>query len=98
MSDPIYMDRDNMERRMGDVVDRVDDLDAALTDMPAAVDGGAASALLGFIAAAGAEAANEYAGAVRLIGAITVDVMQNMSDTETEIADELSRLESELED
>jgi hypothetical protein len=98
VSDPIYMDRDNMERRMGDVVDRVDDLDAALTDVPPAVDGGSASALIGFIAAAGAEAANEYAGAVRLIGAITVDVMQNMSNTESEITDEISRLESELED
>ncbi|WP_159500000.1 hypothetical protein [Microbacterium sp. 18062] len=97
MNDPIYMDRDNMQRRMGEVVDRVDQLDEALTDMPPAADAGAASALIGFIAAAGAEAANEYGGAVRLIGAITDDVMQDTFATEDQIADELSSLEAELE-
>jgi chromosome condensin MukBEF ATPase and DNA-binding subunit MukB len=98
MSDQIYFDRDNMERRMGDVVDRVDELDAALADIPSATDAGAVSALIGFIAAAGAEAANEYAGAVRLIGAITVDVAQDITATEEEVTDVISDLESELED
>lgn len=97
MSEPIYIDRENMVRRMGDVVDRVDELDAALTALPPEGDGGAASALIGFIAAAGAEAANEYAGAVRLIGAITEDVLQDAFATEAEIAEELAGIEAELE-
>lgn len=98
MSDPIYMDRHNMMSRMGEVVDRVDDLDAALAGIPSAADGGAAAVLIGFIASAGAEAANEYGGAVRLIGAVTDDVMKDMSATESQIVDELTDIEAELED
>ncbi len=97
MSDVIYIDRDNMERRMGDVMGYVDGLDAALSDMPAPADGGPASALIGFIAAAGAEAANEVAGAVRLIGAITSDVLSDTMAADEEIAEELSDVEDELE-
>lgn len=97
MSDPIYLDSDNVTRRMGEVLDLVGELDGALTGMPSAADGGAATALIGFIAAAGAEAANEYAGAVRLIGAITDDVLQDASHTEADITDEISRMEQELE-
>ena len=98
MSDAFYVDRVNMERRMGDVVALVDGLDAALADMPGAADGGAATALISFIAEGGAEAANEYAGAVRLIGAITSDVMRNISTFEDEVTDDLSNLQAELED
>lgn len=98
MSDAIFMDRDNMVRRMNDVVDRVDELDAALGGMPEGADGGTATALIGFIAAAGAEAANEFGGAVRLIGAITDDVMTGAFASEAQVADELSALESELDD
>ncbi|MBZ4488189.1 hypothetical protein LQ938_11030 [Microbacterium sp. cx-55] len=97
MSDPIYIDRDNMERRMGDVVTYVDDLDAALADIPGPADAGAASAMIGFISSAGAEAANEYAGAVRLIAAITNEVLADSLAADAEIADDLSGLEAELE-
>lgn len=97
MSDVIYIDRDNMERRMGDVMGYVDGLDAALGDIPAPADGGPASALIGFIAAAGAEAANEVSGAVRLIGAITSDVLSDTMAADEEIAEELSDVEDELE-
>ncbi|KAA9136211.1 hypothetical protein [Microbacterium caowuchunii] len=97
-SSDIYIDRDNMERRIRGIVGHVDALDKALRDIPGPADGGPASALLGFIAAAGAEAANEYGGAVRLIGAITVDVLKDISATEAEITDHLVDLKAELGD
>jgi hypothetical protein len=96
MSETIYIDRVNIERRMGEVVTLVDELDSALGDMPPAADGGTASALIGFIASAGAEAANEYSGAVRLIDAITSDVLEDASLTEEQITEELTGIEAEL--
>lgn len=98
MSDGIYIDRDNMQDRLAEVVERVDALDAALADRPPAADGGAASALIGLIAAAGVEAANEYAGGVRLLGAITVDVLSDAFAAEQQRTDELARLEERLDD
>ncbi|KQM40444.1 MULTISPECIES: hypothetical protein [Microbacterium] len=98
MSDAIYVDRDNMVRRMGLVVDEVDRLDAALASLPPAADGGAASALIGFIAGAAAEAANEYAGAVRLVGAVTESVLDDVQATEDQMQSEISRLEEGLAD
>jgi hypothetical protein len=96
MSETIYIDRVNMERRMGDVVTLVDELDSSLGGIPSAADGGTASALIGFIASAGAEAANEYGGAVRLIDAITTDVLADASLTEEQITEELTGIEAEL--
>lgn len=96
MSDPIYVDRDNIRRRMGDVSALAREIESALGHMPPAADGGAVSALIGFIAAAGSEAANEYAGAVQLIGAITDDVMRDNEATESEMTAELTQLEQEL--
>jgi len=98
MSDAIYIDRDNMTRRMGLVVDEVDRLDAALASLPPASNGGAASALIGFIAGAAAEAANEYAGAVRLVGAVTESVLDDVQATEDHMQSDISRLEEGLED
>jgi hypothetical protein len=97
VSAEIYIDRVNVQRRMGEIVALVDELDTALGDIPGAADGGAASAMIGFIASAGAEAANEFGGAVRLIDAITTDVLTDVSLTEEEITDQLTDLESELE-
>ncbi|WP_150951558.1 hypothetical protein [Microbacterium testaceum] len=98
MSDPIYVDRDNMTRRMGLIVDELDGIDEALASVPAAADGGAASALIGFIAGAAAEAANEYSGAVRLVGAVTDSVLDDVQATEEQVLSEISHLEEGLED
>jgi formiminotetrahydrofolate cyclodeaminase len=98
MSDDIYIDRDNVRGRMTEVVQRVDALDDALRDRPPAADGGAASALIGLIAAAGVEAANEYSGAVRLLSAITDDVLDDAFASEQQRTRELARLEARLED
>ena len=98
MSGDIYIDRDNMQDRVGEVVERVDALDSALGDRPPAADGGPASALIGLIAAAGADAANEYGGAVRLLGAISVDVVKDMFTAEEQRTKEIGRLEAQLED
>lgn len=96
MSD-IYIDRINIEQRVDDVLSRADELDTALTAIPAPADGGAATALIGFIAAAAAEAANEYSGAVHLIGRITNEVMADTFATEEERVAEISAIEQELE-
>ena len=98
MSDPIFVDRVNMTRRMGLVVDELDRVDEALASIPGAADGGAASALIGFIAGAAAEAANEYAGAVRLVAAVTDSVLDDVEATEQQTEDEISRLEEGLAD
>lgn len=98
MSDPIYVDRENMTRRMGLVVDEVDRVDDSLASLPGAADGGAASALIGFIAGAAAEAANEYAGAVRLVGAVTDSVLDDVRATKEQIQSEISQLEEGLQD
>ncbi|WP_136587781.1 hypothetical protein [Microbacterium hydrothermale] len=98
MSDPIFVDRVNMTRRMGLVVDELDSVDEALASIPGAADGGAASALIGFIAGAAAEAANEYAGAVRLVAAVTDSVLDDVEATEQQTEDEISRLEEGLAD
>jgi hypothetical protein len=96
MSETIYIDRVNIERRMGDVVTLADELDSALGALPPAADGGRATALIGLIAAAGTEAANEYSGAVRLIDAITSEVLADASLTEEQITEELTGIEAEL--
>ncbi|MEZ3156528.1 hypothetical protein AB1K56_06295 [Microbacterium sp. BWR-S6Y] len=98
MSDPIFVDRVNMTRRMGLVVDELDRVDDALASIPGAADGGAASALIGFIAGAAGEAANEYAGAVRLVAAVTDSVLDDVEATEQQTEDEISRLEEGLAD
>lgn len=98
MSDAIYVDRENMIRRMDSVVAEVDGLDDALGTIPPATDGGAASALIGFIAGAAAEAANEYSGAVRLIGAVTVSVLDDVQAAEEQMVSEISSLEESLDD
>jgi hypothetical protein len=98
MSDPIYVDRENMTRRVGLVIDEVDRVDDALASLPGAADGGAASALIGFIAGAAAEAANEYAGAVRLVGAVTDSVLDDVRATEEQIQSEIAQLEEGLQD
>lgn len=96
MNDPIYVDRDNMTRRVGLVVYEIERLDGALTSIPTAADGGAASALIGFIAGAAAEAANEYSGAVRLVGAVTDSVLDDIAATEEQVLSEISHLEEGL--
>lgn len=98
MSDPIFVDRVNMTRRMGLVVDELDRVDEALASIPGAADGGAASALIGFIAGAAGEAANEYAAAVRLVAAVTDSVLDDVEATEQQTEDEISRLEEGLAD
>jgi hypothetical protein len=98
VSDRIYVERDEIERLIRGVVAQVGDVDDALSDIPQPADGGPATALLGFIAATGVEAVVEYAKAVRLIGAITDDVMEDMSATDSLISDHLSDLHAELDD
>ncbi len=96
MNDMIYVDRENMERRMGEAVARVDPLDRTLSQLPPSVDGGTASAHISFIVAAIAEAANEYGGAVRLLGAITSDVLSDFDAHDEATSDEIEALARQL--
>lgn len=98
MTDLISVDRENMERRMGDAVARIDPLDRALSRLPPPADAGTASAHISFIAAAIAEAANEYGGAVRLLGAITSDVLSDFVANDHAMSVEIEALEKHLDD
>lgn len=93
----IYLDRTGMELRLNTVVDRIDEVDAALGKMPAVPDGGIASSMMAFIASAGAEAAGLAANTARLLSAVAMDVLEDMSATDTRIAQELREMEKDLE-
>jgi hypothetical protein len=95
MSD-IYVDRDNMTSRLGEVLDRVDDLDQALGRRPSAPDGGIAAAMIGFIATAGGEASGVMADAERALAAIATDVLADFALTDEEASVVLEDFADEL--
>ena len=92
MSD-IYMDRDGMELRLKEVVARVD---SALGEFPSAPDAGIATSIIALIASAGAEAAGVANDATRALSAITHDVLNDMTFSNEEMADEIRDIEEEL--
>lgn len=92
----IYVDRAGMELRLNTLVERVDAVDAALRKMPAMPDGGIASSMISFIAGAGAEAAGLGANTARLLGAVASDVVDDLTATDTRIAEELREMEKGL--
>lgn len=94
----IYLDRYNMERRLGEVLERVDALDSAVGKLPDAPDGGIATSFITFIASAGAEASGLAADTARALSAIAIDVIEDLSNTDAEIAAQLKQLEVELSD
>ncbi|WP_053353775.1 hypothetical protein [Leucobacter musarum] len=94
----ISIDRVNMERRLNEVIDRVDTADAAIGRLPDAPDGGIASTFIAFITSAGVEAAGLTADTARALSVIAIDVIDDMDNTDVEIADELRDLEAELTD
>ena len=101
MSDPadpyaIYIDRDNIEKRIGELVKQVDEVDSALTVMPSVPDGGAASSMIALITASAAEAAGFFADSNRALGAITIDVMKDASLKEAEIEGIFTDLDKQM--
>ena len=95
MSD-IYVERDVMSDRLAEVLARVDGLDQALGQRPAAPDGGIAAAMIGLIATAGGEASGVMADAERALAAIADDVLADLELTDTEAAAVLDDLADEL--
>lgn len=93
----IYVDRPGMELRLNTVLERVDAVDAAVGKMPAAPDGGIASSLIAFIGGAGAEATVLAADTARLLSAVALDVVEDLSATDSRIAEELREMEKDLE-
>ena len=92
----IVIFRDDMVARMRDLLSRVDDADKALAARPTAPEGGIAAAMIGLIAAAGAEAVGASADASRALAAITIDVLEDSDLSETQIGQEFSDLRSEM--
>lgn len=96
MTDIISVDGENMNRRMNEAVAQINPLDRVLSQLPPSVDAGTASAHVSFIVAAIAEAANEYGGAVRLLGAVTADVLSDLDAHDQAMSEEIKALERQL--
>lgn len=94
----IYVDRDGMEIRLTEVVTRVDDSDAVLAELPPAPDAGIATSIIALIASAGAEAAGVANDATRALSAITSDVLNDMTLTNEEMAEEIREIEDDLDE
>lgn len=94
----IYLDRESMERRLADVTERVDAADAVIGRMADTPDAGIAASLVAFIASAGAEAAGLAADTARALSAIATDVIEDMSNTDSMIAEQLREVEQGLDD
>ena len=92
----IYVDRDGMEIRLREVIARIDESDATLSDLPSAPDAGIATSIIALIASAGAEAAGVANDATRRLSAITNDVLDDMTVKNEEIADHIRDIEEEL--
>jgi hypothetical protein len=93
----ISIDRVSMDKRMKEQVSDAADIDAPLGRMPPAVDGGIASAMIGFLVSAGAEAAGLVTDSHRALAAIASDVLDDLSLTEDEAVAELKKLHDEIE-
>lgn len=94
----IYVDREGLEIRLQEVVARIDESDASLADLPPTPDGGIASSLIALIASAGAEAAGVANDATRALAAITTDVLNDLTLTNEEMAEEIRDIEEELDE
>lgn len=92
----IFIDREGMVGQMAKMLPVLDDLDAAAADWPTAAEGGIASAMIGFIAAAAAEAAWAVADNQRALIAVATDVLKDMELTEAQIGQELWDLNEEI--
>ena len=92
----IRIERGNIERRINDLLEVTDELDAALGSMPGTADGGVASQMIAMITASAASAAGHAADAYRSLGAITLDVMENASLEETQIKQVFTDMEKEM--
>ena len=92
----IYVDRDGMEIRLREVIARIDESDATLSDLPSAPDAGIATSIIALIASAGAEAAGVANDATRGLSAITNDGLDDMTVKNEEIADHIPDIEEEL--
>jgi len=93
----MHLDRFSMERRLTELAEKADDLNAVLDAMPGVPDGGEASALITFIATAGAEAAGVVADTHHALIAVTKDVLADLHLTEDQILEHIRDLETEIE-
>ncbi|UTT52701.1 hypothetical protein [Microbacterium maritypicum] len=96
MMTDIYMDRDGMELRLKEVVASVDESDTKLGEFPSTPDAGIATSIIALMASAGAEAAGVANDATRALSAVTHDVLNDLTLSNEEIADEIRDIEEEL--
>jgi hypothetical protein len=93
----IAIDRYNMDRRLTDLVDCVDDVDTVLGRTPGVADGGIASAAIALVTSAAAESVGLAADATRALAAIADDVLDDLSLTEQQVTEALQDLERQVE-
>lgn len=93
----ILVDRVGMENRLKQLTERMDEADSVRERLPDAPDAGIATSLIAFIASAGAEAGGLAVDTARLLNAVTLEVMDDLDATDSQVAEELRDLEQEIE-
>ena len=93
----ISVAREAVAEELAGLLDVVDEVDRAIGDRPAAADGGIASALIGLIASAGADAAGTSADTPRALVAVALDVLDDFALTDEQVAEQLRDFTEEVE-
>lgn len=90
----ISLDRDGAELILKKLEETASAIDGPLQALPAMPDGGLASSLIALITRTGAEAAGVVASSYHAFHAVATDVLDDMSLTEQDIAEELREFEA----
>lgn len=90
----ISLDRDGAEHILDKLEDSATAIDGPLQELPAMPDGGIASTLIALITRTGVEAAGVVAASYHSFHAVAIDVLDDMSLTEQDIAKELRDFEA----
>lgn len=93
----ISVDRVMMDLLLDRLIEKTDALDSSLSRLPAAPDGGIASALITFLTTASTEASGLVADGNRALDAVARDVLDNFAINDASGADELQEFTDELE-
>lgn len=93
----IIVDREGMANLLVRLTERMDEADTVRAGLPEAPDAGIATSLIAFVASAGAEAGGLAVDTSRLLSAVTLEVMDDLNATDSEVAEEFRDLEQEIE-
>lgn len=90
----ISLDREGAEHILSKLEEAASGLDSPLQSIPAMPDGGMASSLIALITRTGVEAAGVVAASYHSFHTVAIDVLDDMSLTEQDIATELRDFEA----